>query len=403
MLSRAALRRRASIAALVQACVLLLMIAGTHGWLVRGVKPNTTDYVSFWAAGRLADQGMARLAYDHAAHLRVEEAATQPGIGYQYFFNPPPYLLIMAPLAWLPYLVSFVVFAGLGVWLWLAVGTRVAGGGLTATLCLLAVPSLWWVLGLGQNSFLSASLIGVGLLALPRRPALAGLAFGLLCYKPHLGLLIPVALAAGGEWVAMATAAATLAGVLAATVALFGTGVWRAYLDTFSHDLSGPINGGQVLRAARVDPTGALQELGAGVGAAHLGWAICAALAVVCVWVAWRPSRDGRTQDHEAIRGAVLAACVLLAAPFALFYDLIMCSLAASWLVRAARHGGWLPGEAVALVAVCVANLLAAAPVVQATGVPFGALVAPVLLALAMRRWDGLDQRASKKRASSSS
>ena len=97
------------------------------------------------------------------------------------------------PLAWLPYLVSFLVFAGATLCVWLIVGTRVAGGGATATLCLLAVPSLWWVLGLGQNSFLSASLVGGGLLALPRHKVLAGLAFGLLCYKPHLGLLIPVA------------------------------------------------------------------------------------------------------------------------------------------------------------------------------------------------------------------
>ena len=402
------------IAALVQALVLGFMIAGTHGWLVRGVKPNTTDYVSFWAAGRLADRGQAPLAYDHAAHLRVEEAATAPGIGYQYFFNPPPYLLVMAPLAWLPYLVSFVVFAGASLCLWLAVGTRVAGGGATATLCLMAVPSLWWVLGLGQNSFLSASLIGGGLLALPHRKILAGIAFGLLCYKPHLGLLIPVALAAGGEWAAIAAAGLTVAGAVALTTALFGPSVWRAYLDTFTRDLSGPINGGAVLLAARVDSTGAAQEMGLGLGAAHAVWGLCLAATLFCVWVSWRPVRGrGPDQDNHAIRGAVLAAGVLLAAPFALFYDLIMCSLAAAWLARAARRDGWLPGEGVSLIVLCVFNLLAAAIVVHAVRVPFGALVAPVLLVLAMRRggwlggfgsppgrrWLAPSTRASRKKA----
>ncbi len=391
MLTEARLRRRAAIAAVVQALILAFMIAGTHGWLVRGVKPNTTDYVSFWAAGRLADQGRAALAYDHAAHLRVEEAATARGIGYQYFFNPPPYLLIMGPLAWLPYLVSFVVWAGASLCLWLAVGTRVAGGGRTATLCLMAVPSLWWVLGLGQNSFLSASLLGGGLLALPRRKWLAGIAFGLLCYKPHLGLLIPVALVAGGEWVAIAAAGLTVAGVLGVTTLLFGVPVWRAYLATFTRDLSGPINGGSVLLAARVDPTGAAQEMGFGLGAAHAVWGVCLAAAILCVWVSWRPARD-RGGDSQAVRGAVLAAGVLLAAPFALFYDLILCSLAAAWLARAARRDGWLPGEAISLMVLCVFNLLAAAIVVQSVRVPFGALVAPALLVMAMRRggWLGV-------------
>jgi hypothetical protein len=386
MLSEAAVRRRARLAAIIQAVVLAFMIAGTHGWIVRGVKPNTTDYVSFWAAGRLADQGHAPLAYDHAAHLRVEEEASAPGIDYEYFFNPPPFLLIMAPLAWLPYLVSFVVFEGATLALWLVLGTRVAGGGRTATWCLLAVPSLWWVLGLGQNSFLSASLMAGGLLALPRRKWLAGAAFGLLCYKPHLGLMIPVALAAGGEWVAILSAAVTVAVALAATTALFGVRIWRAYLETFTHDLSGPINGGRVLLAARVDPTGAAQELGLSLTGAHAIWLVCVACALLCVWVSWRPAAGGRAQSQE-VRGAVLATCAILAAPFALFYDLVLCSLAAAWLARAARRDGWLRGEALALTLLTLVSVLAANPVVQATGLPFGSLMAPALLGFSIRRY----------------
>ena len=93
----------------------------------------------------LADRGQAALAYDHDAHLKVEEAAASPGIGYQYFFNPPPFLLVMAPFAVLPYLVSFLLFQLLTLPLWLVIGTRIAGGGGLATLCLLAVPGVWWV------------------------------------------------------------------------------------------------------------------------------------------------------------------------------------------------------------------------------------------------------------------
>ncbi len=383
MLSERAVRGRAGLAAIVQAAVLAFMIAGTHGWIVGGVRANTTDYVSFWAAGRLADQGRAALAYDHAAHLRMEEAASAPGIEYEYFFNPPTFLLVMAPLAWLPYLISFAVFEGASLAFWLAVGTRIAGGGRTGALCLLAVPCVWWVLGLGQNSFLTAGLMGCGLLALPRHKWLAGVAFGLLCYKPHLGLLIPLALAAGGEWVAMLSAALCVAVMLAATVVLFGWRVWPEYLRTFGQDLSGPINGGRVLLSARVDPTGAAQQLGLGLTAGHVVWGVCLACALAGVWMSWRGRAGGQAR---AMRGVTLAAGAILAAPFALFYDLVLCSLAAAWLARAARQDGWRPGEAMALTMLALISLLAAAPVVRATHVPFGAVVAPALLWLAWAR-----------------
>jgi alpha-1,2-mannosyltransferase len=391
MLREDRVKRWAVAACLLQALVLAVMIAGTHGWLVSGVKPNSTDYVSFYAAGRLADQGRPALAYDKAAHLAAEEAVTERGIGYQYFFNPPPFLLVMGPFAALPYLASFLLFQLLTLPLWLAVGTRIAGGGAVAMLCLMAVPSAWWVLGLGQNSFLSASLLGGGLLLLPHRKVAAGVLFGLLCYKPHLGLLIPVALLAAGEWAVMAAAGVTVAVCVGLTVLLFGEASWTAFLHMAQQSVGGAMDNGRVLLAGRVDPTGALQELGVPVHAARLIWMVCAAGAIACVALVWR-------RGSLELRNAVLAASVLIAVPFALFYDLILCSLAACWLVRAGRRDGFLPGEGWALVALMVATLLAGARFVAATGIPFGALVGPALLGLAMRRWwldaDGRPQEA---------
>jgi hypothetical protein len=44
---------------------------------------------------------------------------------------------------------------------------------------------------------------------LERRPYLAGSLFGLMIFKPQLGLLLPVALIAGRQWRVFAAAAAT--------------------------------------------------------------------------------------------------------------------------------------------------------------------------------------------------
>lgn len=378
----ARLRRLAVFACVLQALVLAFFVAGTHGWLTKGgVKPNTTDFASFYAAGRLANAGQPADAYDHALHLAAEEAATSPGIKYQHFFNPPPYLLLNQPFALLPYIPAFILFEGLTLALWLRLGTRVAGGGATAAMCLLAVPSVWWVLGLGQNSFLNAALMAAGTLLLQRRPGLAGAAFGALCYKPHLGLLLPVALLAGRQWRAFAAAAGTVAAMVATTLLLYGLPTWRAFF-AMARQANDPIAGGDVLFAAHIDPLGALHFTGLGWIAAQAGAVLVAVVVVVAVAWAWLRNWA------PAVRYALLVAGTLMVVPFALFYDLIMASLAGAWLVRDARRTGFLRGEP-AVLALCAAlNLFTSLPVAarDVVGVPFGALVPPLLFGLALRR-----------------
>lgn len=55
----------------------------------------------------------------------------------------------------------------------------------------------------GQNSFLTAALLGGSLLLLDKRPIVAGVLIGLLSYKPQFGLLIPLVLVATGRWTEM--------------------------------------------------------------------------------------------------------------------------------------------------------------------------------------------------------
>ena len=63
-----------------------------------------------------------------------------------------------------------------------------------------AFPAVFVNIGHGQNGFLTAALLGGALHLLDRRPWLAGVLIGCLAYKPQFGVLIPVALLAGGRW-----------------------------------------------------------------------------------------------------------------------------------------------------------------------------------------------------------
>ncbi|WP_164076627.1 glycosyltransferase 87 family protein, partial [Stenotrophomonas maltophilia] len=68
------------------------------------------------------------------------------------------------------------------------------------TMVAIGFPAVLVTLGHGHNSFLSAGLIGFGLVLLARRPALAGVLIGLLAFKPQFGLVLPVVLVLGGHW-----------------------------------------------------------------------------------------------------------------------------------------------------------------------------------------------------------
>src|SRR5215468_600652 len=158
----------------IEVLLFAFLVAGTHGWITRLDKPLTTDFASFYAAGSLANAETPQLAYDQVAHLAAEEAATAPGVEYQYFNYPPVFLMLCAGLAHLPYLPAFILFETATLLLYLWVAWRVVGDRSPGTLIvLLAFPMVFWNFGLGQNGFLTAALFGAATLTLERRPLLS--------------------------------------------------------------------------------------------------------------------------------------------------------------------------------------------------------------------------------------
>jgi hypothetical protein len=174
-------------------------IAASRGGLDPTGKPLGTDFTSFWTASRLALAGSPQAAYDVAAHRAQQAALFGHDTGYAAFFYPPMFLLLCLPLAGLPYL------AALAAWL-VATGAlywRMARAWLSqafGAMPIFAFPAVLSNVGHGQNGFLSAALFGAGALWLERRPILAGICLGALVYKPHLGVMIPVALLIFGRW-----------------------------------------------------------------------------------------------------------------------------------------------------------------------------------------------------------
>ena len=363
----------------VELVVFLFLIAGTHGWIVPLERPTTTDFASFYAAGSLADSGMPALAYNEAAHYAAEQQATAPGIEYQFFYYPPVFLLICALFGRLPYLAAFIAFETVSLLLCLLVARRtVHAKGAAVLLPLLAFPSVFWTMGLGQNAFLTAALFGGALLLIDRRPTLAGILFGLLCYKPHFGLLVPVALVAGGRWRAFIGAALSGAAMVALSIALFGWHTWQDFfaLAGGSHST---YESGRIDLSGFVTLFGGLRLMNVPSELAYAVQGIGSLAAIALVAVVWR------CKLSLATRAAALAAATLIAVPVALVYDFLLAGIAMAWLVRAGRESGFLPWEKVTLATIFIAPLLSR-NFGTATHVPLAQLALIALLALIARR-----------------
>ena len=365
---------------LLQCVVLAFMIAGTHGRIVKLKHPTTTDFSSFYAAGTLADAGTPELAYNRSAHYAAEIRATAPGVGYSYFYYPPVFLLLCAVLGALPYMVAFVAFEAATLTLFaLAMRKVLDEQRWLALLPILAFPPLFWNLGLGQNAFLSAGLFAWATWQMwQRRPVLAGILFGMICFKPHLGVLVPVALVAGRQWRAFAAAACSVAVLAALSALAFGTHTWHAFLVSFTGSPE-VYQSGRITFDLMVSVFGGARLLGLSPAYAYAVQAIATLTMAALVFNSWR------SPGSHATKCAVLLSATLFAAPLVLFYDLMLLGVAMAWLARAGRSSGFLPLEKLAL----LATLLPVAIARSATGplhMPLGLLAAGLVLALALRR-----------------
>jgi arabinofuranan 3-O-arabinosyltransferase len=178
---------------------------------------------------------------------------------------------------------------------------------------------------MGQNGVWTAVFIGGGLCLLERRPTFAGILFGLQIYKPHFGLLIPVALLAGRHWRALFAASVTATLLVAASVALFGLEVWGEFFH-LAQALPQRLVAGTLRFYGAPSVFMLARSLGADPSAAYLLQATSALIAAAVVAVAFF------RKAPAPIRNALLVLGTFLATPYIVDYDLVVGAFAAAWL-----------------------------------------------------------------------
>jgi alpha-1,2-mannosyltransferase len=369
----------------IAALAIVGWIALSDGMVDRNGKPIGTDFSSFYAAGSLALEGKAASAYDMAAHYLREQRLFGADTPYYGWLYPPNFFLVAAPLALLPYPFALALWQGLTLVLYLAVSATILAQArreqaVIAKLWLpvaAAFPAVFINLGHGQNGFLSASVFGAALVALPYRPVLAGVLFGLLAYKPQCALVVPFALLAAGQWRTILAAAVTVTALSAASLVLFGTDAWWTFLASTETSRKLLLEEGNVGFEKLQSAFAAVRIGGGGVGLAYLvQGAVSAATIGGTAWV-WHSVRD------RNMKAALLLAATALASPHILDYDLMLLAPAMAFFVAARSATHFRDYEISALAAVWIAPLLAR-PIAGVAGIPIGLLAGLMLFVLIM-------------------
>lgn len=372
---------------------------GAYRAAASGDLPRYTDFTQTYAASLVvreagaiflfADEPLflalvdtARLAYGPGLSARQALAAGGAAGPWMY---PPSFIFFIAPLAFMPYLVAYLGWIVATAIPYLVAMRQILRDGAawrTAWPIALASPTTYSNLMYGQTGFLSAGLIGLGLHLIKTRPLLAGLLIGLASVKPHLGLLIPLALAAGGYWRVFAAATATTLGLAGASAVVYGLAPWAATIDSLGYYAEGFAVGGynlltmtSVLSTVRL-PGGSATSMWTAQGIAT---AVMAAL-VAGVW--WQ---GRRRPESLGLQSAILCFATPLAIPAVYVYDLAVMMPGVAWLWLDLRSRGGRRREYACLVFALLVPMFSY-ELARVSGIQIGAAAPFGLLMLALYR-----------------
>ncbi|MBA3974849.1 MAG: hypothetical protein C0504_11605 [Candidatus Solibacter sp.] len=343
--------------------MLIAAICAAALWAIvlQAVKPErfltgANDFAQLYAGARLVGTpGLYSVEANERVHLET--------LGYVipsvYYSRLPFYAWMLRPLAGLPYQAAYWTFQALSAaclawFLWMFVRDR-----LDVAIFAFLYPPLVFTPFNGQDVSMVLALAAAGYLLMEReRPFTAGLVWALCAIKPHLVLLLPVALIVHRKWRALAGGVAG-GGVLIALCYLAQGGNWMAEY-------------GALLGSPELHPNPQLmpnfQAVGAALPALDAGWLV----AMASVLVAAVAAAAFRKSEHWAEAFALSLPASLLISVHAYAQDTLLLLLPLVVLSRMAARP--------AMVRFAALMTMPLTPVLVVVGAPWSA-VYPALLA----------------------
>ena len=256
--------------------------------------PRPVDFMSFWKAARL-----------------VVDGGTAVEIPY-----PPPFLFVIAPFGLFGFGIAFTLWVA-------ATGTLYALISRAPARISLASPTAIFNGTIGQNGFLTAAIMLSAAHLVRTRPVAAGALFGLMVIKPHLAVLVPVALLADRQWRAIFAAAGSSIGLIVLAAAVFGPSAYATFFKTGA-EFAALLESGTWPWSKLASIFAFVRWFGIASPVAYAVHGLIAVAAGFVVWKAW-------SQDWDC-RVPVFAAASILVTPYLFTYDAVMLIAPLAWL-----------------------------------------------------------------------
>jgi glycosyl transferase family 87 len=319
----------------------IVFAATGHGYRSIAGPLKGADFVHFYTLGHLAVAGRIDQLYDADAQYDLQTTLVPESKGDRFLpVYPPQTALLFAPFSIWSYGTSALLWAltTIVLYAWIVRATwkrswAAVPDGTFVLLAAAAFPPFWNLVLFGQTTLLPLLAFYLGWRALERRhPYWAGLAFGLLAFKPQFGLVLAAVVLACGEW-------AILAGALSSVMIQAGVVVLamepRVFWDLLAAVRSLP----QI--TPMLEPKAQDMHSIRAVTGLLPAWAAAPAWLGVSLAVCYRAIRTWRTNAPVAVRVGVLVLASVLVNPHLTIYDATVLVLPLLWI------GGWIEtGEA---------------------------------------------------------
>ncbi len=306
-------------------------VARLHGIKISGSAVLGRDFINVWQGGFLARSHQVDAIYD--VHRYMAIIGGRFGIHDLYAYSYPPHSLLPAAFFSLfPYLVALTLWTLAGLALFYHAARPYLVDARLPPLLALALPAGLVNIWAGHYGFLIGALALYGWRFADDRPRLAGVFFGLMTIKPHLGLLVALALLLQRRWAVIGYAAATFMTLFIVSGACFGFQTWQTYVTHtlgFHADLF--TRGVASFHGMMPTTSAALLQLGLPSILVKAAQAITAVYAIVITVLAVR--REVSARDL----GLIASTAIFLILPYAFNYDMTVVSLAIA--ITVARAG----------------------------------------------------------------
>lgn len=307
------------------------------------------DYIAFWSASYLANTGHASEAYDHHS-INLIAKSIDPLVGDFGWFYPPTYQATIYPLAKVEYRLSFILFFILSLSVF-TISIKLISQKRLGLVDALAFPATSVSLFFGQNSLLTAGILLLGLYNLKEKPVISGIFFGILTIKPHLALLLPVALAVGRYWTALISFIVTTLVIIAYSIILLDSTTWLIFFEKIDTPKNLLETGALPWRVMTSIFSNA-RILGLNVDASYLAHLIFSLVVIFALIYVWKKTTD------LALRGSILVLATLGLSPYMYDYELTWLAIPLALLFSRGKNLGWLPMEVSILMLVWLTPLI---------------------------------------------